>query len=290
MSPDGAGRARRRVRRRTRPASGRSASSPASRRPRSRCERDPTLLRRRPGAPRHDHLPDHDRRQHPRRQPALRRHPGRRLDLHPGRRRPGQGARRRPAADQLAGLPGDDDQPRQHRRRGRAAEADRHPAGQRPARPAGARRTPSTATRSSTRSSTTGTSRPARRSRPTSPYASPAGEACVAARPGQGPRAAAAEAGRDRCRSRSRCKTSNTADSLRYAQALQAAVEPGGFALRIEPVEYSTLLDQQTARRLRRDPARLVGPHRPARQHEQLPGHRRRQQLRRLQQRRRRRR
>ena len=44
-----------------------------------------------------------------------------------------------------------------------------------------------------------------------------------------------------------RVKTSNTAESLRYAQALQAAVEPAGFDLRIEPVEYSTLLDEQTA-------------------------------------------
>ena len=42
-------------------------------------------------------------------------------------------------------------------------------------------------------------------------------------------------------------KTSNTAEALRYAAALQAALEPGGFAMRIEPVEYSTLLDQQTA-------------------------------------------
>jgi peptide/nickel transport system substrate-binding protein len=38
---------------------------------------------------------------------------------------------------------------------------------------------------------------------------------------------------------------SNTPDSLRFAQALQAAVAEGGFALTIKPVEYSTLLDQQ---------------------------------------------
>ena len=42
-------------------------------------------------------------------------------------------------------------------------------------------------------------------------------------------------------------KTSNTAEALRYAAALQAALEPAGFALRIEPVEYSTLLDEQTS-------------------------------------------
>jgi peptide/nickel transport system substrate-binding protein len=40
-------------------------------------------------------------------------------------------------------------------------------------------------------------------------------------------------------------KTSNTAESLRLAQALQAAVAPAGFDLQIEPVEYSTLLDIQ---------------------------------------------
>jgi len=42
-------------------------------------------------------------------------------------------------------------------------------------------------------------------------------------------------------------KVTNTAESLRLAQALQAAVEPAGFALTIEPVEYSTLLDLQSA-------------------------------------------
>jgi len=40
-------------------------------------------------------------------------------------------------------------------------------------------------------------------------------------------------------------KTSNTAEALRLAQALQAAVAPAGFDLQIEPVEYSTLLDIQ---------------------------------------------
>jgi peptide/nickel transport system substrate-binding protein len=41
-------------------------------------------------------------------------------------------------------------------------------------------------------------------------------------------------------------QVSNTPDTLRYAQALQAAVAEGGFALTINPVEYSTLLDVQT--------------------------------------------
>jgi peptide/nickel transport system substrate-binding protein len=40
-------------------------------------------------------------------------------------------------------------------------------------------------------------------------------------------------------------KVTNTAESLRLAQALQAAVAPAGFQLKIEPVEYSTLLDLQ---------------------------------------------
>jgi peptide/nickel transport system substrate-binding protein len=38
---------------------------------------------------------------------------------------------------------------------------------------------------------------------------------------------------------------SNNPDTLRLAQALQANLEEGGFALSIEPVEYSSLLDQQ---------------------------------------------
>ncbi|MGH3660787.1 MAG: ABC transporter substrate-binding protein [Micromonosporaceae bacterium] len=37
----------------------------------------------------------------------------------------------------------------------------------------------------------------------------------------------------------------NTPDTLRLAQALQAMVKDGGFDLSIEPVEFSTLLDQQ---------------------------------------------
>jgi peptide/nickel transport system substrate-binding protein len=41
-------------------------------------------------------------------------------------------------------------------------------------------------------------------------------------------------------------KVTNVAESLRLAQALQAAVAPAGFALTIDPVEYSTLLDEQT--------------------------------------------
>ncbi|NAZ80987.1 ABC transporter substrate-binding protein [Kineococcus sp. R8] len=39
--------------------------------------------------------------------------------------------------------------------------------------------------------------------------------------------------------------TSNNADSLRLAQAIQASVVEGGFEVVIQPVEYSTLLDVQ---------------------------------------------
>lgn len=38
---------------------------------------------------------------------------------------------------------------------------------------------------------------------------------------------------------------SNNPDSLRFAQALQALVKDGGFDLKIKPVEYAALLDQQ---------------------------------------------
>lgn len=41
-------------------------------------------------------------------------------------------------------------------------------------------------------------------------------------------------------------QVTNSPDTLRYAQALQAAVAEGGFELTISPVEYSTLLDVQT--------------------------------------------
>lgn len=41
-------------------------------------------------------------------------------------------------------------------------------------------------------------------------------------------------------------QVSNTPDTLRFAQALQASIKDGGFDLRIQPVEYSTLLDVQT--------------------------------------------
>jgi peptide/nickel transport system substrate-binding protein len=41
-------------------------------------------------------------------------------------------------------------------------------------------------------------------------------------------------------------KVTNTPDSLRLAQAIQGSVSAGGFDVEIEPVEYTTLLDNQT--------------------------------------------
>lgn len=41
-------------------------------------------------------------------------------------------------------------------------------------------------------------------------------------------------------------QVTNSPDTLRFAQALQAAVADGGFEITISPVEYSTLLDVQT--------------------------------------------
>ncbi|WP_188895014.1 ABC transporter substrate-binding protein [Microlunatus endophyticus] len=38
-------------------------------------------------------------------------------------------------------------------------------------------------------------------------------------------------------------KTSNTSDSLQFAQALQSSVKAAGFDMKIEPVEFATLLD-----------------------------------------------
>ena len=38
---------------------------------------------------------------------------------------------------------------------------------------------------------------------------------------------------------------SNTPDTLRLAQALQSMVKDGGFDIKINPVEYSSLLDEQ---------------------------------------------
>jgi peptide/nickel transport system substrate-binding protein len=79
---------------------------------------------------------------------------------------------------------------------------------------------------------------------PRSPYSSDASEAC----PEYDPAAAKAmleEAGVP-VPFPITMQASNNPDTLRFAQALQAAVVDGGFELTIAPVEYSTLLDVQS--------------------------------------------
>ncbi|GAA2025562.1 ABC transporter substrate-binding protein [Pseudokineococcus marinus] len=79
---------------------------------------------------------------------------------------------------------------------------------------------------------------------PDSPFSTPASEAC----PEHDPEAALAllrEAGVEPPLQID-MQISNTPDSLRLGQALQASVQAGGFDVRISPVEYSTLLDVQS--------------------------------------------
>lgn len=79
---------------------------------------------------------------------------------------------------------------------------------------------------------------------PDSPFSTPASEAC----PEHDPEASLEllrEAGVE-TPLRIDMQISNTPDSLRLGQALQASVQAGGFDLEIVPVEYSTLLDVQT--------------------------------------------
>ncbi|MEU6644367.1 ABC transporter substrate-binding protein [Saccharomonospora sp. NPDC046836] len=78
---------------------------------------------------------------------------------------------------------------------------------------------------------------------PQTPYASEAGNDCPEFDP-QAARRLLAEAGAQ-VPYPVRMQVSNTQDELRFAQALQASVAEGGFALEIVPVEYSTLLDVQ---------------------------------------------
>ncbi|MGO3678227.1 MAG: ABC transporter substrate-binding protein [Microbacteriaceae bacterium] len=78
---------------------------------------------------------------------------------------------------------------------------------------------------------------------PTTPYATDASTGC----PTYDPEAAKAlleEAGIE-TPLRVDMLVANSPDALRYSQALQASVREGGFDLRINPVEYSTLLDMQ---------------------------------------------
>ena len=77
----------------------------------------------------------------------------------------------------------------------------------------------------------------------TSPFSSPESEACPEYNPEKA-RELLKEAGVS-IPYEAKLLVSNTPDSLRLTQALQAAVVAGGFSLTIQPVEYSTLLDVQ---------------------------------------------
>lgn len=78
---------------------------------------------------------------------------------------------------------------------------------------------------------------------PSSPFATDASNACPVYDPERA-KALLAEAGYE-TPVKIELSVSNTPDALRYAQALQASVGAAGFALTINPVEYSTLLDMQ---------------------------------------------
>ncbi|MEU4673524.1 ABC transporter substrate-binding protein [Amycolatopsis sp. NPDC023774] len=78
---------------------------------------------------------------------------------------------------------------------------------------------------------------------PKTPYSSPASDACPPFDPAKS-RQLLKEAGVPVPFPIS-LQVTNTQDQLRYAQALQASVAEGGFAVQIVPVEYSTLLDVQ---------------------------------------------
>ncbi|WP_369068855.1 ABC transporter substrate-binding protein [Kineococcus terrestris] len=79
---------------------------------------------------------------------------------------------------------------------------------------------------------------------PDSAYATEASSACPPHDPARA-RELLAEAGVE-VPYRIEVQVSNTADSLRLLQALQASVRDGGFDVVVRPVEYSTLLDVQT--------------------------------------------
>ncbi|MCD5311997.1 ABC transporter substrate-binding protein [Kineosporia babensis] len=80
---------------------------------------------------------------------------------------------------------------------------------------------------------------------PDSTYSTEASEACPTYDPEQS-KQLLTEAGLE-LPYRFTLSVSNTADSLRLAQALQASVVEGGFEIEIQPVEYSTLLDLQSS-------------------------------------------
>lgn len=78
---------------------------------------------------------------------------------------------------------------------------------------------------------------------PASPYSSPAAQKCRPHDPAKA-KQLLRQAG-VRTPYKVTMLESNTPDSLRLAQALQAMVKQGGFDLKIQPVEYTTLLDQE---------------------------------------------
>ena len=78
---------------------------------------------------------------------------------------------------------------------------------------------------------------------PKSEFTSPAAQRCAPHDPARA-RQLLTEAG-VRTPYRITMITANNADSLRFAQALQSMVKDGGFDLRIQPVEFASLLDQQ---------------------------------------------
>jgi len=78
---------------------------------------------------------------------------------------------------------------------------------------------------------------------PASPFSSDASEACPEYDP-EGAKALLEEAGVD-VPYKIEIKVTNTPDTLRLAQAVQASVADGGFELTIVPVEYSSLLEVQ---------------------------------------------
>ncbi|GAA5230022.1 ABC transporter substrate-binding protein [Arthrobacter cryoconiti] len=78
---------------------------------------------------------------------------------------------------------------------------------------------------------------------PSSPFATPASEACPEYNPSKA-KELLKEAGVE-VPYKVEMLVTNTPDSLRFTQALQAALLDGGFDLTLQPVEYSTLLDVQ---------------------------------------------
>ncbi|RLP95324.1 ABC transporter substrate-binding protein [Micromonospora sp. BL4] len=78
---------------------------------------------------------------------------------------------------------------------------------------------------------------------PASPFSSPEAQACPAHDPAKA-KQLLAEAGVQTPYTVT-LLASNTPDTLRLAQALQSMLKDGGFDLKINPVEYSSLLDEQ---------------------------------------------